>query len=393
MTIRVGLEQLVDTPGMLSGVRVGFCCNHTAVNRELRHGIDLLTAQGVNVVRLFGPEHGVRATAQDMEGVSGRIDPVSGIECISLYGSSEASLRPTKDQLSDLDVILFDIQDIGTRYYTYQATLGYMMEVAGEVGTKVVVLDRPNPINGVSVEGNMVLPGFDSFVGAYPIANRHGMTVGELGHYFKRYCGVECDYEVIEVNGWRRSMWFDETGLPWVFPSPNMPTLETATIYPGMCLLEATTLSEGRGTTRPFHLVGAPWVNPDRFVTACEREASRAGLRGVAFRPAVFVPGFQKHSGVSCGGLEVHITDRDQLDATLLGLVVVCAAYSLDSKAFGWREEPYEFIEDVPAIDLLTGSSAYRQALEQGTSIGDVYASWADPLSEFMARRESCLLY
>ena len=245
----------------LAGQRVGFCCNHTAVNRRYDHGIDLLLEAGIRIERLFGPEHGVRATAQDMIHVHEQKDPVTGIDTVSLYGATEASLHPSPDSLSDLDVVLFDIQDIGARYYTYQATLGFMMQVAGQVGTRIIVLDRPNPINGVRVEGNIVGEGFESFVGAFPLAVRHGMTMAELARYFQHHCGVSCDVDVMLCEGWDRRLWLDQTDMPWVYPSPNMPTLETATVYPGMCLLEGTNLSEGRGTTRPFELFGAPWID------------------------------------------------------------------------------------------------------------------------------------
>jgi uncharacterized protein YbbC (DUF1343 family) len=389
-----GLELLLSTHlDLLRGRRVAFCCNHTAVDARFRHAIDLLTAAGIKLVRLFGPEHGVRATAQDMEGVHEVVDPVSGAPVVSLYGSDAASLRPDPSQLSDVDVLLFDIQDIGARYYTYQATLGFLMEVAGPLGVQVIVLDRPNPINGVAVEGNLVHPGFESFVGAYPLAVRHGLTMGELGYYFLRHCGVSCEYRVLRCEGWRREHWFDQTGVPWVYPSPNMPTLDTAIVYPGMCLFEATNLSEGRGTTRPFHLFGAPWLDPNRTVALCERGASEAGLRGVAFRPAAFIPGFQKHARQGCRGVEVHVTDRDQLDTFLLGLVTLQAAYRSDPERFGWRSEPYEFVADPPAIDLLTGSPLVREAIEADRPLHELTPAWADELAAFKARRAELLLY
>jgi len=391
--VRSGLEVLLDDPARWRGLKVGLCCNHTAVDGAYRHAIDRLREAGVPLVRLFGPEHGVRATAQDMEGVDEHRDPVSGLPVVSLYGDDEASLRPDPAHLEDLDVVLFDIQDIGARYYTYQATLGFIMEAAGKVGTRVVVLDRPNPLGGVSVEGNTVGAGFESFVGAYPIAVRHGMTVGELGRYFVKHLGVVCDLEVIKCEGWERSMWFDDGDLPWVYPSPNMPTLDTAVVYPGMCLFEATTLSEGRGTTRPFHLVGAPWLDPQDVVARARRIAERAGLEGVAFRPAAFNPGFQKHTGASCRGLEVHVTDRDRLNTLLLGLVVLEATYRSDPDAFGWREEPYEFIADVPAIDLLTGSAECREALESGQPLEQLLGRWEPQRQAFLSRRASVLLY
>jgi uncharacterized protein YbbC (DUF1343 family) len=391
--MRSGLEVLLDDASWLRGARVGFCCNHTAIDRSYRHGVDLVRGAGVNLVRLFGPEHGVRATAQDMEHVFELKDPVTGLPTVSLYGDSEASLHPSPDTLRDLDVVLFDIQDIGSRYYTYQATLGYLMEVAGPLGVKVVVLDRPNPIDGVTLEGNLVQPGFRSFVGAYPLAVRHGMTLGELGDYFRRHCGVQCDYEVIRCEGWSRGDWFDATGLPWVFPSPNMPTLDTATIYPGTCLVEATNLSEGRGTTRPFHLIGAPWLEPEAFAAACRALAEREGLEGVAFRPHAFIPGFQKHARVPCGAVEIHVVDRTRMNALLAGMVVVAAARACDPEKFKWRTEEYEFVTEPIAIDLLTGSEEYRKTVEAGGSLRGLLEGWAPQVAEFADRRASSLLY
>lgn len=392
--VRSGLEVLLDDPrATLGDARVALVCNHTAVDRRLKHAIDLLGERGVRLVRLFGPEHGVRATAQDMETVGEQRDPVSGLPTVSLYGDHEASLHPDPATLDDVDVVVFDVQDIGARYYTYQATLGFVMQIAGRLGTRVVVLDRPNPIDGVAVEGNIVHSGFESFVGAFPIAVRHGMTVGELARYFVRHCGVACEVDVVRCDGWRRASWFDQTGLPWVYPSPNMPTLETATIYPGMCLIEATNLSEGRGTTRPFHLVGAPWLDPQRFVTELERSAADAGLDGVLFRPAAFVPGFQKFAGQSCTGAEVHLTDRGRLHTLLLGLVVIEAARRAAPKYFAWRAEPYEFVADVPAIDLLTGNADYRTALESGGSLKAVLGGYEADRLAFLERRAGCLLY
>nr|ADI16632.1 uncharacterized protein conserved in bacteria [uncultured delta proteobacterium HF0010_01J10] len=393
--VRTGLQRLLDDRmDLVAGKRVAICCNHTAITADFVHIVDALDAQGVSLVRLFGPEHGVRATAQDMEEVDETRDPVTGVPTVSLYGDDEASLHPLPDHFADVDVVLFDIQDIGARYYTYQATLGFVMRVAGQCGVPVVVLDRPNPIAGL-LEGNLVHSGFESFVGAFPIAVRHGLTMGELGRYFKAHCGVDCELEVLEVEGWHRSQWFDETGLPWVYPSPNMPTLDTATIYPGMCLFEATTWSEGRGTTRPFHLFGAPGVDPQRLVKACVEESERAGLQGVAYRPAAFNPGFQKHAGGACTGVEVHVTDRSVLDAFLLGLVTVTAAYRSHRALFGWRSEPYEFIEDVAAIDLLTGSSRFREMLESGAEVdySALKRSWDAELSVFEQRARRIMIY
>jgi len=392
--MRSGLEVLLDEGcARLKGLKVGLVCNHTAVDRHLVHAIDRLLDAGVQLERLFGPEHGVRATAQDMIEVGTALDPVSGLPTISLYGNDEASLHPQPSDLEGLDVVLFDIQDIGTRFYTYQATLGFLMQVAGPMGIKVIVLDRPNPIGGLAVEGNLVHEGFASFVGAFPIAVRHGMTVGELAGYFQAHCGVQCDVEVIRCDGWRRGQWYEATGLPWVYPSPNMPTNDTATVYPGMCLVEATNWSEGRGTTRPFHLFGAPGVDPNRLTQVCLEQCAELGVRGVGFRPAAFEPGFQKHRGVGCTGVEIHVLDRQALHAYRLGLACITAAYQLSGHDHFWRTEPYEFVSDPPAIDLLTGSARYRKALESGGDLRGVLAADDEELAVFKARRAPLLLY
>ena len=388
--VRTGLERLFDNLGGLAGKRVGVACNHTAVNRDLDHLLDLLKAHGVPVRRIFTPEHGLHATAQDMISVDGE-DAQAAV--VSLYGKTVDTLRPKPELLADLDVILFDIQDIGSRYYTYQATLGYMMEVAAGTGTKIVVLDRPNPIDGVSVEGNVVEPGFESFVSAYPLAVRHGMTMGELALYFRDVLGIRCELEVIACEGWDRSTWYDQTDLPWVFPSPNMPMLETATIYPGMCLIEGTNLSEGRGCTRPFHLVGAPWLDATELQRLCRLGAADAGLEGVAFRAATFEPRFQKFAGEPCNGVELFITDRYRLNALLLGLVVIEAALRANPVQFKWRTETYEFVDDPIAIDLLLGSKEGRVALESKMSMRELVDRWAASRPEWDKARTSCLLY
>lgn len=392
-----GLEVLLSDSSRLKGARVGLCCNHTAVNRELDHALPLLRAAGVDVVRLFGPEHGLEATAQDMIAV-GSGEPDGGPArpaVVSLYGSSAASLRPLPEQLDDLDVLLFDIQDIGSRYYTYQATLQYLLEVCAgmERAPRVIVLDRPNPIDGVTVEGNIVQPGFESFVSASPLAVRHAMTMGELGTFFVRQLGIDADLEVVRCQGWRRDQWQDETGLPWVFPSPNMPTLETAAIYPGMCLIEGTNLSEGRGTTRPFHLVGAPWLDRERFTRYLRQGALDSELQGVAFRAATFEPRFQKFAGQPCHGAEIVVTDRHAMEPFLLGLVVLEAALHTAPEHLRWRTETYEFVDHPIAIDLLCGSHEARVGLESRIRPRDLVQRWAGELEAWQELRAECLLY
>lgn len=390
MSVIPGLERLLADTSGLSGARVGLCTNHTAVTRALDHALPSLLAAGVDIVRVFGPEHGIDATAQDMISVH---DDAAARPVVSLYGDTEASLRPDPATMADLDVLLFDIQDIGARYYTYQATLGYLMEAAAQSGTKVVVLDRPNPIDGVTLEGNRIQPGHDSFVSAYPLAVRHGMTMGELGRYFQGHVGIDCALEVVRCDGWRRDAWFDETGLPWVFPSPNMPTLECAAIYPGLCLVEGTNLSEGRGTTRPFHLVGAPWVNRARLLDLCRKGAADAGLAGVAFRAATFEPRFQKHAGKPCHGIEISVTDRHAMHSFLLGLVVLEAFLRENPERFEWRTETYEFVDNPIAIDLLTGSAEARVGLESRVRPLELVESWQPQVEEFAELRAPYLLY
>jgi uncharacterized protein YbbC (DUF1343 family) len=386
--MRSGLDVLFDDLTPLAGRRVGVCCNHTAVDANLDHLLDRLARAGVAVRRVFTPEHGLHATAQDMIAVD-----ADRPEIVSLYGDSAASLRPDPALLADLDVVLFDIQDIGTRYYTYQATLGYLMEVAVETGTRIIVLDRPNPIDGVTLEGNLVRPGFESFVSAYPLAVRHGMTMGELARYFRDALGIRADLHVVKCVGWDPTRRFDATDLPWVYPSPNMPTLETAVLYPGMCLIEGTNLSEGRGTTRPFHLVGAPWLDPAEFTRLCRQGAVDNGLEGARFRAATFEPRFQKFAGKVCHGTEVTVADADRLESFLLGLVVLEAALRAAPDHFRWRTETYEFVDTPIAIDLLCGSAEARVGLESRVRPRDLLEGWRPELTRWEESRAEVLLY
>lgn len=388
--MRSGLEVLFDDVSALAGLRVGVCCNHTAVDPNLDHLLVRLAAAGIPVRRVFAPEHGLHATAQDMIAVGGADD---GPDVVSLYGDSAASLRPDPALLRELDVVLFDIQDIGTRYYTYQATLGYLMEVAAATGTRVIVLDRPNPIDGITIEGNIVQPGFESFVSAYPLPVRHGLTMGELALYFRDVLGIGCQLEVVKCEGWDPTQRFDATGLPWVYPSPNMPTLDTALLYPGMCLIEGTNLSEGRGTTRPFHLVGAPWLDASVFTRLCRQGAIDNELLGVAFRTATFEPRFQKFAGEMCHGVDVTVTNPDQLESFLLGLVVLEAALRAAPSQFDWRTETYEFVDTPIAIDLLCGSAEARVALESRVRPRDLINGWKGELEAWVELREGVLLY
>jgi uncharacterized protein YbbC (DUF1343 family) len=386
-----GLEVLAERRFRpLAGRRVGLVANPTAVTRRLVHAADLLhAAAGVRVTALFGPEHGVRGDAQYMAAVGGERDPRTGLPARSLYGETKESLRPNREQLEDVDVLVFDVQDVGARYYTYQATMMLCMEAAADAGKAFVVLDRPNPIGGVVVEGPALRPGFESFCGLHDLAVRHGMTVGELALLFRAERKLDLDLEVVPCRGWRRGMLFRETGLPWVFPSPNMPTPETALVYPGMCLLEGTNLSEGRGTTRPFELFGAPWLDAYRLAADLARER----LPGAAFRPASFVPTWDKHAGTRCHGAELFVTDPVRFRPFRTGLAAVAHARAQDPARFAWRSEPYEFVEGVLAFDLLCGSARERESIEAGASVAELARAWSEEERAFARRRAPFLRY
>jgi uncharacterized protein YbbC (DUF1343 family) len=397
---RTGADRAGVLPGLevlaarrfrpLGGRAVGLVCNPTAVTRGLVHAADLLhAAPGVRLAALFGPEHGVRGDAQYMAAVGGERDPRTGVPAHSLYGETRESLRPRPEQLAGLDLLVFDVQDVGARYYTYQATMMLCMEAAAAAKLGFVVLDRPNPLGGVLVEGPRLRPGFESFCGLHDLAVRHGMTVGELALLFKEERGLALELEVVPCQGWRRSAAFRETGLPWVFPSPNMPTPETALVYPGMCLLEGTNLSEGRGTTRPFELFGAPWLDGHRLAADLARER----LPGVRFRPASFVPTWDKHAGVRCHGVELHVGDARRFRPFRTGLAAVLHARRQDPGRFAWRTEPYEFVSGVLAFDLLCGSSREREAIEGGATLGELARALVSEERAFARRRAPYLRY
>lgn len=389
--VATGLDVLAaDRFRLLRGARVGLVCNPTAVDRRLAHAADLLhAAKGVELAALFGPEHGVRGDAQYMAAVGEERDPRTGVRAFSLYGETVSSLRPTAAQLEGLDALVFDVQDVGTRFYTYQATMMLCLEAAAEAGLAFVVLDRPNPIDGVSVEGPRLRPGFESFCGLHDLAVRHGLTVGELALLFRAERSLDVELTVVHAHGWRRTQRFRESGLPWVFPSPNMPTPETALVYPGMCLLEGTNLSEGRGTTRPFELFGAPWLDGARLAEALAAEQ----LPGAGFRPVSFVPTWDKHAGTRCHGVELFVTDPARFRPFRTGLACVVEARRQDPKRFAWRTEPYEFVEGIPAFDLLCGSAREREAIEAGASTAELAKAFVPEERAFERRRRSYLVY
>lgn len=386
--VRTGLEVLLDDgASRLRGKSLGLVANPTSVDRAFRHVADLFVDLGLDLKVLFGPEHGLRGDAQDMIAVGAGTDARTGLPVHSLYGDSEASLAPRPEQLDGLDAVVFDIQDVGSRYYTYVWTLVYVMKACAEAGVTVVVLDRANPIGGVAVEGGEVTDACRSFVGLCSVPNRHGMTAGEIARWANDTQSIGCELEVVAVDGWRREDHWPATGVPWVLPSPNMPSYDTALVYPGTCLVEGTELSEGRGTTRPFEIVGAPYVDGYALADAL------GVLPGVRFRPLVFTPAFQKHAGEPCGGVQLHVTDATAFRPYLTGVALLRAVKLLWPEEFRWRDRAYEFRADLPAIDLLTGSDAVRTAIDGGAALDDIVATWTDAEAAFRAGRESCLLY
>lgn len=391
MLTRTGLERLLETPKRWLGeARVGLVANATSVSRELKHAADLMMEHPeIDLRLLFGPEHGVRGVAQAMVAVGDGVDPATGLPEVSLYGSEVDSLSPAAEHLSRIDVLVIDVQDVGARYYTYGATMALCMRAARVAQVKLIVLDRPNPIGGLRVEGGGVDSGLENFCGLFPIPQRHGMTLGELARLYNVTFDIGCDLEVIACEGWTRETYYDQCGLPWIMPSPNMPTLDTALVYPGMCLLEGTNISEGRGTTRPFELFGAPFV--DARVLAAELQ--RYCLPGVRFRPCLFTPTFDKFSGRACGALQIHVTERETFEPYRTGVAVLVVTHKLWPESFAWRTEPYEFRDDVPAIDLLTGKSAVRRAIEKGEDLDEVMDIACSGTELYEAGRAQALLY
>jgi len=391
MTVQTGLARLAsEGSSLLDGRRVGLLVNATAVDTELRHAIDVLRARkDMTITALFGPEHGVRGDAQDMITVDAARDARSALPIHSLYGETEASLSPTAAMLEDIDVLVYDVQDVGSRHYTFVWTMVLAMRACAKAGKAFVVLDRPNPLGGVHIEGGMIAPGFESFVGLVSCPNRHGMTAGEIARWRHSVEKLDLDLAVLSMRGWQREMRFDHTGLPWVLPSPNMPTEDTALVYPGMCLLEGSEVSEGRGTTRPFELAGAPFV--DAYALADELAA--AELPGARFRPLAFTPTFEKHAGKPCGGVQIHVTDRRAFRPYLTGVAFLRAVRARWPAEFAWRSRAYEFVDQVPAIDLLCGSAAVREGIDAGASLADLAATWADAERDFRQSRGAWLLY
>lgn len=382
-----GLDILIQDPSACRNRRVGLIANQTSVSADLRYSWSLFSERGVHLTRLFSPEHGLFATEQDQIAV-GR-QPDTGCEIVSLYGSSEQSLLPDPAHLEGLDMVLFDIQDVGSRYYTYVNTLALFMEAAHGLDIEIMVLDRPNPLGGAAIEGPLLEAGFHSFVGVMPVPVRHGLTAGEIAHFYRRYKQLDVNLTVIPMQGWRRSMLFQETGLPWVPPSPNMPSVPVAEVYPGMCLFEGLNLSEGRGTTTPFLLSGAPFIDPFEL----SAHLGTLCLEGVVFRPTWFKPTFHKYQNEVIGGIYLHVTDRLRVKPFATAVAMICAIRDLYPGKLKFLDGVYEFNDSIPAFDLLAGSSRLRTMILGGSSTESILSSWRDDEEKFGSIKEDYHLY
>ena len=387
MVITLGSERLLAS-SRLDGQRVGIVCNPASVDHDFVHIVDRLASHPrARLGAIFGPQHGFRSDLQENMIETGHAhDDLRRVPVYSLYSETR---EPTGEMLKNLDVLVIDLQDVGTRIYTYIYTMAYCLMAAKRHDLPVIVCDRPNPIGGRVVEGPMLQHGYESFVGLYPIPMRHGMTIGELARLFNDQFGIGAKLDVFAMEGWRRYMYHDEARAPWVMPSPNMPTLETAVVYPGTVLFEGTNVSEGRGTTRPFELVGAPWVVAETFAA----DLNRRKLGGVIFRPAVFEPTFHKHVKETCGGCQLHVTDRNVFRPVLAAVLLTEAFRNASRDRFRWRDPPYEYEHEKLPIDILVGSSSVREQIEAEVPAEAIARSWEPDVEAFEKIRQRFLSY
>ena len=390
--VATGLDRLVGEPNTARGLglasaRLGMIVHPASVTSDVVFCVEAVRDAGLDLRVLFGPQHGARGEKQDnMIESDSYVDPATGLPVHSLYG---AVRKPTPEMLAGLDAVLFDLQDVGVRVYTFVWTMALAMEACAEAGVRFVVLDRPNPVGGTKREGPVLRPGFESFVGLHPIPLRHGLTCGELARWLCAERGIGCELSVLPCRGWRRAADWGATGLPWVMPSPNLPTTDSCTAYPGMVLLEGANLSEGRGTTRPFELFGAPWLDP----LALTNRLRATGLPGVVFRPCHFEPTFQKHAGRLCGGAQLHVTDAGSFQPVRTAVEILSAARALAPDRFGWREPPYEYEETLPPIDILWGHDGLRTGIDAGACSTEIMEGMEAELEQFARSATPHMLY
>jgi len=390
--VRTGLERLVagEVDSRDRDARCGLILHPASVTAALGLSADAMLDAGFNVVALFGPQHGVRGEKQDnMVESAHSVDRKTGLPVHSLYSEVR---KPTPEMLEGLDVVFFDLQDVGVRVYTFIWTMALAMEACAEAGVRFVVLDRPNPVGGDRIEGPVLREGFESFVGLHPIPLRHGLTAGELALWLNDVRGIACEVEVIAMEGWDRSMSWTETGLPFVLPSPNLPTPRSCAVYPGMVLIEGTNLSEGRGTTRPFELVGAPYLDAVDFEQAVRR-AFGGTVPGATLRPCAFEPSFQKHAGSVCGGVQIHVTDPSEFMPVDLAVAILRAADEVAPGSFGWIPPPYEYEETLMPIDILWGHDGLRSGVKAAASVSEIMAPTVGECSTFAESAAPYRLY
>ena len=376
---QIGLDTFErNWPKKLKGSRVGLLVHTASVNRKLQHAVNLFVkSKKLTLNALFGPQHGIYGETQDnMVEWEGFHDRHTGLPVFSLYGRTR---KPEPSMLELIDVLVIDLQDVGARYYTFIWTMENCMQVCMEMNKSIVILDRPNPIGGHKIEGPVLEEAYASFVGQRPLPVRHGLTVGEIGNYLCNEFYPSLNFHVIPMQGWKRKFWFDSTHLPWVMPSPNMPTLETAMVYPGMCLLEGTNISEGRGTTKPFEIFGAPFIEPELLV----RQLIDSNLPGIIFRPTYFQPTFQKYAGKVCGGAQLHVTDRERFKPFKTGVTIIKAVHDLYPEDFSWRQPPYEYETEKLPIDILAGTDKLRKYIEKGEKLDKMEDWWQEECSQF----------
>lgn len=383
-----GLERLLAGAGShLKPLSLGLIIHPASVTRDFQLSVDTLLQEGFSIKALFGPQHGARGEKQDNMIESGHYaDPYTGLPVHSLYSNVR---KPTPEMLSGLDAIVFDLQDVGVRVYTFIWTMLLAMEACAEIGIRFIVLDRPNPIGGIQREGAVLRKDFESFVGLHPIPLRHGLTCGELATWMNETRGIGCELEIIECRGWRRSMGWSDTGLPWVAPSPNLPTPVSCLVYPGMVLLEGTNLSEGRGTTKPFEYFGAPYLNIEYLLDLLGQEH----LDGVMIRPCHFEPTFQKYAGTMCAGGQLHVTDPATFQPVRTAVTILRAARELAPREFSWSKPPYEYEENLMPIDLIWGHDGLRHRIDDGATVDEVLEGVQEDLDTFKEDIRDFLIY
>jgi len=376
--VKLGIDNIDQHLALFAGKRVGLITNATGMNSQYQSSIDVLVAK-TNLVALYSPEHGIRGAVPAGDKVGSLTDAKTGLPVYSLYGATK---KPTPEMLQNIDVLAFDIQDVGARSYTYIYTMAYAMQAAKENGKTFVVFDRPNPVGGVAVEGGLIKSGFESFIGMYPIPIRHGMTAGELARLFNQEFGIGCDLTVVEMTGWKREMYFEETGLPWVMTSPNIPTPDTALTYPATGIFGGTNISEGVGTTRPFDFVGAPWLDAEKFA----ERMNAMKLPGVVFRPAYYIPRFGNFAGETCGGVQLHVTDRKAFKPVRTGLSLLYTVEDLSDGKFAYTFSG----KGAPMIDLITGDDGLRLGRY---TLDELLVSWEQEANAFKEMAKAYYIY